>query len=350
MYREILGKLLILKSIGTNAPVLAEWGLKFEKLLVVVGEKGQANRMRTLLAEDDIPVLNEFMSLRKVEKIFGEASSTFVPFVYSPSRKGQDFLNLLLVLSRAGEASGSKINAMPLVVSEEIPVGIDLSRCFTVFLEGDLAEIYLEEEDVVPPDEELSVVRDRIQTFLPRADTPDKRALLAATCFLYPNLGLAEREECFQTLLEEALRMAMLNEENQETGQLNQLFVEALYGWRERTGFHDIYELPYLEMQTVNGLDHVMLYDAEYVYMRESLFKQVVEPLLSIFSLGAIKQTLVNSRVLCTERATTYTVKMGYYNVAGQYQRSCMLRFSLDKLNRPGELGFLELCCEGQEV
>jgi len=37
-------------------------------------------------------------------------------------------------------------------------------------------------------------------------------------------------------------------------------------------------------------------------------------------------------------------VKMGYYNIAGQFKRERMLRFSRERLEKTEEPGFVELC------
>ena len=219
------------------------------------------------------------------------------------------------------------------------------------FWEEDLTDVNIDLNEVVPLDEELAMVEDKIQTILPKATSPDEKSLLAAACFLYPKIARAGRQEEFKDILESAMCLAALNEENQDTSQLALLFIKILYDWQEQVDFHTVYGLPFLEMVAVEKLRESLFFDADYLYMHEEMLKNIVGPLLNlIVLLTVVKQALVEANMLFPDQARTFTAKMGYYNVAGQYKRARMLRFSMDKLERPGELGFLELCCEGQEV
>lgn len=336
--------LLILLSLGTNYPILKEYGLGTSKLLFVIVGEGQTQKAKSLLSDNDTPSVDEFMSIREVKRIFMDANSTFITYSYSYSRRGQEFMPFLEMIARTGDVAGFKINALPLVIAEGIPLGYDLQRSFTVFLEGDLTEVDIDLEEVVPLDEELAVVEDKIQTILPIAASPDEKMLLAAACFSYPIMKRAGKQQEFENLLEHARRLATLNEENQDTSQLEVLFINLLYDWQRQTDFHRVYELPYLEMKTLEWLKESMFFDTNYIYMHEEVFKKIVKPLLNLFSLPVVKKALVEISMICPDQAGTYTAKMGYYNVVGQYQRIRMLRFSADKLERPGELGFLELC------
>lgn len=338
--------LFVLRSLGVNYPILKEYGLGLSKLLLVIVGEGQTPKAKALLSDSDVPSVDEFMSVREVKKVFMDANSTFIIYPYAISRKSQDFLSLLEIIARTGEIAGIKINALPLVISEGIPLGYDLQRSFTVFFEGDLADVDIDLDEVVPFDEELTVVEDKLRSFLPNATSPDEKTLLAAACFLYPNMARAGRQEQFEQILLEAKNLVARNEENRDTDGLEEAFIRTLYSWQEENNFCEVFELPYLEMQVVEQMEEVMLFDGTYVYMKDELLKKICEPLLDIFSIDIVKQELVRVGILCPSANNTYTVKVGFYNLAGGYERVRMLRFVADKLKYPGEMDFLELCIE----
>lgn len=336
--------LLILKSIAANYPILSEYELGFTKLLVLVVDKGQTKVTKSLLSETGIPSINEFMSLRQIEEIFKESNSDFVVYPYSCSKKSLDFMTLLKIIVRTGECAGRKIGALPIVITEGIPQGYDAENCFTVFLNGSLEGNFISICDVVPSDEQLAVVMDKIGSIVPNAKSQDERCLLAAACFFYPSIVHTGTQVDFEEILELARNLVVLNEENLDTEGIEVAFIQELYNWQEKEDFHEIFDLPCLEMGVVEKLDTVILFDGKYIYLKDSLLKVIVKPLLRIFAIDTIKQELAKTGILCPEKENSYTIKLGFYNLAGQYQRVRMLRFDVEKLNCPGELNFVELC------
>lgn len=65
---------------------------------------------------------------------------------------------------------------------------------------------------------------------------------------------------------------------------------------------------------------------------------------MSIFSADVLKAALTEAGIMYPESAKTYTAKVGYRNIAGEYKRERMIRFRREKLNRAGDMDFVELC------
>lgn len=348
--REELYKiLLIVKSLGVNFPVLKELNLEIAKLPMVIVKEGELKIAATLLSRPDTPRLNELMNLREIKENLTNVNSDLIVFPYVQTSKGVDFINMLAGIVKMGAVSDVKINALPVVIAEAIPPESALDDLFMVVVEESLKNLSIDDLSVVPEDEQLPVVCDKIRTQLSDELSGDEQSLIAATCFLYPNMVAYDKEEDFSEMLEIAKKLAKINDDNGDTNNIGAIFVADFYRWQEKTEFYHVYQLPNLEMKVVEMLEAVVLYDEKYVYCKESLFRKIAEPLLKIFSEPVLKRVLVNDGILCPEKAKTFTVKMGYYNCGGVYQRERMLRFECKKLEVLGEMDLIEQCIERKE-
>ncbi len=336
--------IIILKSMGINYPVLKAYGLELAKPLLVVVDAGQLKAAVNLFSDGGAPRISEYIREKECKKNFSETNSMFVIHPYSPTKKGKDFLTFLSTVARLGVMGEVQINAMPLIISGGIPLDVNLDNFFTVFIDGSLSGVYINGMTVVPPDRELAVVENQIKLHLSDDFSQEEKALLAATCFLYPNIFSGAVQSEFENLLDYARVLVKRDGENKDTNNLGELFIRELYRWQERTGFCLMYELPDLEMSITENLHQVMIYNNDFIFVKEELFKEIVAPFLRTFSIGVLKREFVKEGILCPENAQTYTAKMSYYNVAGEYRRERMLRFKRSRLNCAGELDFVDVC------
>lgn len=337
---ETENTILLIKSIGINYPILREWGFELTKPLFWVVDRGQLHTAVKLFGNGKTPVLNEFMKTKDCKKIFSDVNSAFVLFPYSQSKRGQDFLAFLSCVARIGAVEETPINAMPLIISEGIPYDCDLENFFSVFIDENLEEMHVDEMMAVPPDRMLTVVEDKINSFITRELPQDVNTFLAAACFLYPNIMNTGDKKRFDDIIRCAGQLAKKNEDNQFTSGLSDIFLQELQHWQEQSTFHNVFELPNLEMSTEERLDKVILFDKQYFYISERLFKEIANPLIKVVAIDVLKKTLKQEGILCPENTRTFTVKMGYYNLVAEYKRKRMLRFSRDKLDHVGELDF----------
>ncbi len=336
--------IIILKSLAINYPILKENSLDLAKLLLVVVDKGQLKAAADLFSDGDAPRISEYMRAKEFKKVFSEANSVFVIYPYSQTRKSKEFLNFLNTITRIGAIEETQINVMPLVISEGIPYDCDLENFFTVYLNGTLSGIHVDGMVVVPPDDQLAVVADKINSLVLNNLSQEQKALLAAVCFLYPNIFEGSLQVKFEEMLGCAEKLVELDDDNKDTGNLGDAFIQQLYYWQEQENFCDMYQLPHLETHAIENFHQVILYQEDFLFMKESLFKKIAESLLKIFSVDAIKKALVQEGLLCPENTQTYSVKMPYYNPNREYKRERMLRFRRSKFNCVGELDFMDLC------
>lgn len=338
--------LLLLKSMAVNYPILCELHLSLPKLLMVVVERGQLKTVTDLLAEERIPRISLVTKNHELRAIYEDYNSTFIAYPYIPGSDGNRILNHMIEVARIGCINGRIVTAMPVVITEELPMNISLANFFTVYLEGDYGNMEFDDHLVVPKERELSVVFEKIRTIITEVDSLESKALLAAACFLYPNLVGVEMEEEFEKILLWARKLVTMDDEGQDANDFDEIFLRQLYLWQEQNDFHQVYALPNVEMKVLNRLDEVILFDDRHIFMKESLFRKIVEPLLTIVSEPVLKEALKKADVISTDNSRTYTVKVSLCNIAGIYQRERMLRFNREKLNRIGELGFIEFCEE----
>lgn len=349
MLNETVKILLIILSLGINYPILRELNLELSKLLLVIVDVGQSKTVLNILAPDDATRVDEIMNIKKLGEIVTNVNSGFVAYSYFHSRRGRDFLNVLGAVAQSGRIMGEKSSAMPIVISEEMPTGCNTQDFFTICLNDGVGDIEVDHMLVIPPDDQLGVVFDKIRTIIRGEYPQDKKALLAAACFLYPNMVENELESEFSEVLECAQKLVEIDDNSHDMNNMGAAFIKAMYQWQEQEGFYDVYELPNLDMNTQSKLGQVILFDEEYIYMKESLFNIIAEPLLKICSVSALKTALVEADILRPERTNTYTIKVGYYNLIGQYQRERMLRLRRSKISILGELEFVEICMDLKE-
>lgn len=335
--------LILLLSLAVNYPIMKSWGLAMPELLILAVDAGEGMAAMDLLAKSNTPRIDVLTGNKVLAAVLSQTNSDFVLCPYSRSRRGKEFVERLSSIVKAGTVNGISITALPLVIAETVPVELMEQDAFIFFLDGSLEGISLDRQRVVPPDCQLEVVKDKMRTVTKGTGSRDEKIFLSAGCFLYPNLVNAGQEKIFDELLICAKWLVKRNE-NKDAADLSEAFLRELYFWQERTAFCEIYELPNVDMNLSNKIENCMLYDEEFLFMKERLFKSISASLLQIFPLNSLKTALVNDGILCPENAATYTAKMPFYNVAGQYQRERMLRFRRSRLSVLGEMEFVEVC------
>lgn len=343
MLSEKVMSLILLLSLAVNYPVLKSWNLGLSKLLILAVDDGEGVTAMNLLSNSNTLRLDVLTGNKTLESVLLQTNSDFVLCPYSRSRRGKEFVERLSSIVKTGTVNGGSITALPLVITETVPVELMEQDTFIIFLDGSLEEMPIDRQSVVPPDCQLEVVKDKIRIVTKKACSRDEKIFLSAACFLYPNLVSAGQEKNFDDFITCAKQLVEKNE-NKNAADLSEAFIRELYLWQERTAFCEIYELPNVEMCVANKIENGMFYDDQFLFMKERLFKSISASLLQIFPLNGLKAALVNDGILCPENAATYTAKMPFYNVAGQYQRERMLRFRRSRLSVLGEMEFVEMC------
>ncbi len=330
-----------------NYPIIKEKEMELEKLLLVVVDSGQMKEAVKLFADARAPIINKFTKKNDCEKIISSANSTFVIFPYVQSDWANDYLLFLASLVRSTSYGISGINAIPVVISEGLPFGCSLEDLFIVFLSGNLEDVNVDFMFVVPPDNKLELVYDRIRRI--ESSNADEKAFLTAACFLYPNLVEGDAEWKFYELKKYIKELVQFDDDNHSSNGIVKAFVQELYSWQKNVGFPRLYELPNLGMEATDSMEDAVFFDDYSFFIKEIFFKKIITSLLATFSIDVIKRALACDGLIHTENTSTYVVKMPFYNLAGQYKRERMLRFDRRRFEYLGEFDFIEFCKYSEE-
>ena len=335
--------LLLLKSISLNLPILREFGCAPDKLMVLVVAKGQIASAIQILAGFKHQRISELMSRREIKKELMAAEPGFTFFVPSDSRRSKDVLDLLAAFTK--DLGGAKdVISLPLIVTESMMLYGPDDEYFAIYLENEIAKRKIPLSAVVPPENQVEVIRDRVNEVVTGEKTQMEKALVAAAFCLYPMITNSGNEGTFPKYITLVDRLVEQEEDAKDTQDLITLFRKQLISWQRQTGFNHAYDREKISLEVEKHLDDVILYDPESVYIPEKLFREVCEQLTVQFPINTVKATLRDKKILECNAERTYVCKVLYYNSAGVANRKRMLKFNRSMLTEAGETDIVEQC------
>ena len=343
MQYDVLDALTLVKSLGVNYPIISMIECTPTRLITLVVSEHQLKAACGILKNFGAPIIGDYMTPSQISQVLCETNSECVLFPFSPTRKGKELVRLIALAVQTGCVGNKKLQALPVLITETGVQGCDIDNLFVIYLRGDLSAIHISLNEIVPPDEQLEVVFDKIRNYLTIKNTEEK-ALMISACFLCPHLKKEAKVYKFMQMLKIASALVEQDDNNRDPYEAAELFIEELYLWQERTQFQDVYPLPELEMSIESRIDTILLYTDQYIYVKDKLFEQICQALLGIFSVDVLKSALTEAGIVYPENTKTYSVKVGYRNIVGEYKRERMIRFSREKLNRAGDMDFVKLC------
>lgn len=340
----------MLKSLSVNYEIIKDIGYALEEPIMIVFDRKNRTRILENTTNFTAKSLDEFAKKKDVESALCETSSEFVLMPYPTTRKGRELLDYIVTVMKTGISSSGHINAPPLILAEGKVCRKDMEDLFTIYIEGDLSEMSdISLAEVVPSDEQVEVVLDKARELNMQGRTQMEKTLLVASCFLYPYLEKYNRVDELEELFYCVEELVKQNEEGSYVADLGELFIAEIYEWQERTGFHNVFELPDIEMNIIDHIEEVFLFDSKYFYMKESLFTRIAGFLLNTFPAEVLKSALVDDEILCPESEKTYTIKVNYRNAVSGYERIRMLRFKRSAFKRWGDLELIDICIDEKE-
>lgn len=138
------------------------------------------------------------------------------------------------------------------------------------------------------------------------------------------------------------------DEQPEDYSDVTNIFRNTLYALAEKSESYNIFKLPNLETSITEQLDKAMFFNDTYLYISDNLFRKITEEMREIFPPDIIKSTLQKDSVLIGGR-DRYVTGMSYVTPYGESKRTCMLRFSREKLNKLGEQDLVETCLSNKE-
>lgn len=339
----------LLRSYALNYPIIREQAFILSKAILLSVGEGEGKATLDFLKSDLDIQIDEQMRTNQMVALMMDVNSGFVLYYAVSSKKSIDFLEGLGTMAKTGRFFGTELSAPILIVMEGIPAGVDLHNFFLIFQESAISKASVDMKDVVPADDALPVVFDKIRECC-RWENSDLQAWIAAACFLWPQLKGEDRDTVFHSLTMSARALVMKDENNQGVASLGELAVDALYHWQEKTMFGDLIELPDVDEDMKLHIEKHIFFDDLYVYFTNDMFSDITKQLQSTYAFIRLKSALREEGILCSDHSDTYTAKMRYYDVKCDCpRRKRMLRLRRDKLNRVGDIDFVELCLQSGE-
>lgn len=236
------------------------------------------------------------------------------------------------------DLNGKKILRMPLIIAKErLPEKV-LPDAFYINLEDELAPVPSKFNvlSFCPMEDEIYSVSTLIHKYCRNLNGTEK-FLRAAAYALWPfAVRYHEKDEA-----KEYINMVKRwNEQNQESMSLEGIKEIFLRELREKAKACKLYSNFGINA-IPESFDELIFTDEEAIYMNLKTFKFIIKDLRN-FSANDVKRGLVEEGVLQQGYGGSYMNKVGITTSDGRYSRHNMLKFSLDKIERLGEIGFIE--------
>lgn len=335
----------IIRSLLMNYPVICRAGVAVDRAVVLIPPPGKTRKMLDFFKTSTLNaplVVGTNIKDWKLEKWMTCYRSQAVFFVPSGTKKSDEILAFFSSATQTGYVSEKKVTLLPVVITENIYL-VGQYDFFSIAFEDfecEKEDIECLNQEVLPNPDEIPralTLYDELQRTRQMENEYEKALTLAATLICAKD-GNRDLLDAYLVCVK---RMIADDEEFHYKSGLDELFLERFLRWQKDTEFGQIQKLPDIEIET--SVDETIFYDEKYLFISESLFKKVVEP-MSI-PINILKTVLADEDILVPEKANqrAYVVKM-FYSVDGESKRKRMLRFDRTKLTRAGDLDFIDAC------
>lgn len=339
---ELIRTLFVLKSLVANAPIIFDWGHQFIKVLTIIVSPGQTkNLLKILSCWGQNQVINNVNNSIKFKEKLVNSHCGFIFFPYCPTKYSNELIDTLFSIIVSGRLGDSDVGAIPVIVSEEGYLDDSKNQLLVLSLLGDLSEVDISLEDVIPEDEYVQFIKEHQKVIKAMETDENQKLLCTSASFLYPfhmdDTLLKADYEIIDNLIAK-------DEEYHDISGKDQIFLAALRKWQDKLHNPMLCQLPCVNNEVESQINETLFYTEEYVFMSEDMFKRIVQPILGTIPMNALKHGLVESGVLSVNncKTATYTVKMHYYRECGQHIGQRMLRFVRDRLAPVGDMDIIE--------
>lgn len=353
---KLITALDIFYSLAVNYPIIRSFGYNLTQPIAFVTQSeeqiGVVQEYLTTFRPQKI--VNSSLTPKKCKKILADANSEYVFLHCSRDTSMQSNLRLAICAAKTGRLGDQDVGALSVIFAcPAIPEELR-EECFQFILtDEEIPTLPIKSNrllDMVKALKgQLPLVQDRAVRIT--GGTTWERALKCAACFYLPMLKRQDdnAEEKFEALLRACELICEKNEEAQESDGISDIFVAILYDWVQKNRNIKAYATDNIPGITLGDR---ILYDTQFLYIPESLFCEIIHPLKNSLSGPLIKLALKDTGLLVCNQTKTYTTKVLTYNVYGATHRERMLKFSLARLCRTGDVPLLQLFSddEGDET
>ena len=330
----------IIRSIIINYPVLQKLGFHLGKVLAIHVENDATKDAMEYLKTFDSPlIVDDYMSEQEICDLLTEKRSQGIFCILGASKKKKNFINLFSAAVGANQIQGKKLLTLPVLLVEHGFEDLD-ETCFVIEA-GSWERANEQPPNVIPLVEELSKIDVWLNKHESSSSTELKKILSLAGFLAYlANQDIGSLDEIEATVD----NMILYDEAFHDRTGVDSLFLYAIDEWMS-AGKIKVCQLPNVDNVHLSDYEMVVFYDEQFVFISDSLFHDIVQPITDLLGINSLKLGLKECGILVSElNSPSYSVKMNFYKENGKPERLRMLRFNQEKLSRPGEMDFISAC------
>lgn len=338
-------KIKLLKALALNYNIIYYYGVTLNKPILLLVDPGQTNAVISKLSSYGSKTLTEYDRLAMTKELIMSVNSGAAIFPYDNNDKAKELLKLMVRIAQTQSLNGETVSCVFFVVSEVIPYDLNLDDfCIVEVSSDEIENTEVIDYELLPQASDVPLIGSKIEA-LDRNWATDERLLFSVLECLKPRLSDSEIQIYIDTV------NGVLDHDRSNKGlcDIAEAFVSGLYKWQEKECFEGAYELMGLSEKVVSNMDKAMFYNSEYVYVKDSMLKKICEMIFPGISYIRVKHELCSEGIIEPDRTDkTFTCNMGYETTDGLYQRTRMIRLIRNRLNKPGEMEFADLCCSAE--
>lgn len=327
---------ILIESLMLNYPLIWDWKVGCKAAYAISFENLAQREKFIQNFANKVVLIDEVMGVPRLKKKLAFVNSRGICCILPEgkmSQKTQEKVEILQSVAELGKYDDKEATAAVffLYIGRTPPIIANQVRALRYNKLLEASPTLLRKPIVVPKVQEFGLIQAAIRNL--SASKGEISTLEAASCFLYYRFSQARQKE-LQTLI------ALLNEEMQQHdnsgGDINaeefvEVFLDLIFGYAEKGGFEEWFELPELTPDAVEKLQTAVFLKGDNLFISEQKFADICKPVSNDYTRKEILTALKVSGILqCYGKG--YTVKMNYFNVFGVFERVLMLKLNLGEL------------------
>ena len=330
---------LLLKLLALTSNVLNEWGV-YIPCPFGVKVSGKVKQLEKELCNFNCKT---YSSSDKAEDILKELTVPSVDpviFTYDGSFKAETRLGKIVSSVKVGQYNGKDVIRLPIIL---IVDGLsDNILDDVVFIEiNDFKKSSINIWDILPQAEDLPLILNKINSFDDGLSDKEKY-IQAAICFVYPFSSSEQESNLYEELKKVCQMVIELDNQAKDSFGISAQFIETLYKYKIEGKPAKLFILPNINDVIPEKSEKIFFHDFIRLYISNYQFNCIANTLKHIVGVNRLKEILYQDQILVKGNSKGYTSKMPYYNQYGIYKRADMICLDLNKLNKTGEVTFID--------
>jgi len=362
-YGEEMGNVIFCLCVGEIAySILARAGFRLEKPLAFIVDTARDFEMvvTDLKVFSDKKMLLNLNLLTEIQKGLGQVHDDALSILFDKGTRNRENLNFVLSTVKAGYYRGEPLELLTIVGFEKV-IPDDLKEAFLTihlpklsYLASDEIEVVREFKRFLPNNiiSNYNEIKRRFQSLSIEIDAKDliwerwnffKAAEVLCELVIEDSIDQSEQAVVVSKLRSSLAKVVKYDEETQDDGYISEVIGDILYQSAEQIGY-------FINRNNVTGEESALLgvramYDSEYYYFPDVLFREVCESLLESLSFRQVKHSLIAAGVLESNGGDRLydTVKVVVYSAYGVRSRPRYNKLKREFIDRDGALTLVQV-------